>query len=170
MLLPFLSASTYLASEACCSASPGCNIFLRAGKYGCLMMPLLQKKIAFRRCITWPQAHRWVTNLVRKGTVNPPQLLEVLQYRLVLQSFACCPLTRACWVYYSFLDNVRWRSEIFFLNFFFMTCFMKAWDFLSRRQNSFCNLTEAVRHRLFTFAGFPVANSQQEPRRVICGE
>lgn len=66
--------------------------FLRAGKYVRLMMPLLQNKVAFRRCITWPQAHQWVTNLVCKGTVNSPRLLEVLQDHLVLQFFGLLPL------------------------------------------------------------------------------
>lgn len=56
------------------------------------MMPLLQNKVAFRRCITRPQAHQWVTNLVCKGTVNSPRLLEVLQDHLVLQFFGLLPL------------------------------------------------------------------------------
>jgi len=94
MLAPFLSASTLLAHKACCSASPGWNIFIRAGKYGHLMTPLLQNMIAFRRCITWPQAHQWVSNLVREGMVNLPRLLEMLQHRNIVlcsKSFACCP-------------------------------------------------------------------------------
>lgn len=88
--------------------------FLRAGKYVHLMMPLLQNKFAFRRCITQPQAHQWVTNLVCKGTVNSPQVLEVLQDRLVLQFFGLLPLSPGHVQYITLSWTMSTKNQIFF--------------------------------------------------------